>query len=141
MLFRVGSYTYQKNPEAIIFVILFQVVAFGWLAMAVSRIYQSELFGKFSVFAKDTVKMSETHADICKAFLVLYVIKVHIIPQFLYLIHTKCSGRCSKHEEEASDSKRETPEKTNKQSELSNEAEEKDYSDDQLPKYSSLSLA
>ena len=98
-------------------------------------------FGKFSVFAKDTVKMSETHADICKAFLVLYVIKVHIIPQFLYLIHTKCSGRCSKHEEEASDSKRETPEKTNKQSELSNEAEEKDYSDDQLPKYSSLSLA
>ena len=99
--------------------------------MVVSRIY----LGKFALFAEDAVKMSETHADVCKAILVLYIIKIHIIPQFHYLISTLGS------KQQASNIKQETPEKANKQSELCDETEEKDYSDDQLPKYSSLSLA
>ena len=110
----------------IIFVILFQVVSFGWLSLVVSRIYLS----KFALFAEDAVKMSETHGDVCKAILALYFIKIHIIPQFYYLICTLGS------KQQASNIKQETPEETNKQSELCD-----DYSDDQLPKYSSLSLA
>ena len=110
----------------IIFVILFQVVSFGWLSLVVSRLY----LGNFALLAEDAVKMSETHADVCKAILALYFIKIHIIPQFYYLICTLGS------KQQASNIKQETPEKTNKQSELCD-----DYSDDQLPKYSSLSLA
>ena len=57
--------------------------------MVFYKTYCIDIFGfDDSIKIEDIEKMTEFHTNLCKIFIILNYIKVHVIPQFTYLIST-----------------------------------------------------